>query len=139
MPVTLRFKNAVRFDDPMLRNSDEFQKCCTSKEHFQLIFANSISLRVPLPNLGGKLVKIYSVKILNQSQVCGSDEMPFTGVCRLIAKGFDLQNKGTHTGVYKSSFPLFSNSGKLTTVGGPGTPPLGRTRDEFCTVWNSAR
>jgi hypothetical protein len=24
-------------------------------------------------------------------------------------------------------------------VGGPGTPPFWRTRDEFCTVWNSAR
>ena len=29
--------------------------------------------------------------------------------------------------------------GRGLRVGGPGTPPCWRTRDEFCTVWNSAR
>ena len=29
--------------------------------------------------------------------------------------------------------------GQGLRVGGPSTPPFWRTRDEFCTVWNSAR
>ena len=38
-----------------------------------------------------------------------------------------------------SIFVFLLGPGAVTRVGGPGTPPFWRTRNEFCTVWNSAR
>ena len=45
----------------------------------------------------------------------------------------------TKTRLAKEKYEMISNVQKGTTVGGPGTPPFWRTREEFCTVWNSAR
>jgi hypothetical protein len=47
---------------------------------------------------------------------------------------------GTRLGDLKENwFLLFCQLSTQHTLGGPGTPPIWRTREEFCTVRNSAR